>query len=59
MVDAMIAIAEDLRQTFSREADAVENLAAHAVAGSVLERDGDGTAHTLLNKLYLYHITQI
>jgi hypothetical protein len=31
MVDAMIAITEDLRQTFSRKSYTVENLAAHTV----------------------------
>lgn len=59
MIDAMIAIAKDLRQTFSRKSDTVENLPGHAVICTVLECYGHSTACAFLNILYLYHIMQI
>ena len=58
MIDAMIAIAEDLRQMFSRKSDAVENLAAHAVTCAVLECYSHRSAYAFLNILYRGHITQ-
>lgn len=59
MVDAMIAITEDLRQAFSRESYTVENLAAHTVTCAVLECYGHRSAYAFLNILYLYHVTRI
>jgi hypothetical protein len=51
----MITITENLWQTFSLEADPVENLTAHAIAGTVLKRDGHGSANAFLNILNWYH----
>ena len=59
MVDAMIAITEDLRQMFSRESDTVENFATHTVTCAVLKCYGHRSAYAFMNISYLYHVTRI